>query len=132
MGRIRQKAVLKNTGDVLSEKVDIRTVDVNFLVDSGVAMICLPPSLIAKLGLKLIEKANTLTASGRATKNIYSAVDIHLDERYATFNVMETPEEVPPLLGYIPLEQLDYVIDMRQHKLIPNPEHDGELLLDLL
>ncbi|CAK0768363.1 hypothetical protein CCP4SC76_5020002 [Gammaproteobacteria bacterium] len=39
---------------------------------------------------------------------------------------------MPPLLGYIPLEQMDYVIDFARHKLVENPEHNGKLILDLL
>lgn len=37
----------------------------------------------------------------------------------------------PPALGQIPLEHLDWVVDLRGRKLIPNPEHKhGELADD--
>jgi hypothetical protein len=32
-------------------------------------------------------------------------------------------EDVPNLLGQIPLDYLDFVVDAKGRKLIPNPEH---------
>jgi hypothetical protein len=34
-------------------------------------------------------------------------------------------EEVPNLLGQVPLEVLDFVVDARSQKLIANPDHGG-------
>jgi hypothetical protein len=45
---------------------------------------------------------------------------------------MEIPDDMPPLVGYIPLENLDLVPDPRTHQVIPNPESGGEYTLDLL
>lgn len=35
------------------------------------------------------------------------------------------------LVGQIPLEALDYVVDLRARRLIGNPDHGGELMYDL-
>ena len=40
--------------------------------------------------------------------------------------MIEVPENVPNLLGQVPLEVLDFVVDSKSHKLIPNPAHGGE------
>ena len=32
----------------------------------------------------------------------------------------------PPTLGQIPLEDLDFVVDSKNQKLIPNPEHGDQ------
>jgi len=37
---------------------------------------------------------------------------------------------VPNLLGQIPLEYLDFVVDSKNRKLIPNPEHGGEQMTE--
>jgi hypothetical protein len=37
--------------------------------------------------------------------------------------VVERNDDVPNLLGQIPLEYLDFVVDPRGQKLIPNPKH---------
>ena len=40
-------------------------------------------------------------------------------------DVLEVPDGVPPLIGQIPLEHLDFVVDPRNQKLIGNPAHGG-------
>jgi hypothetical protein len=44
--------------------------------------------------------------------------------------VIEVPESVPNLLGQVPLEVLDLVVDSRAQKLIPNPAHGGEQMAE--
>jgi hypothetical protein len=43
--------------------------------------------------------------------------------RNGVFQVVEIDDDVPNLLGEIPLKYLDFVVDPRARKLIPNPEH---------
>jgi hypothetical protein len=40
-------------------------------------------------------------------------------------------DDVPVLVGYIVLEQLDFVADNSNQKLIPNPAYGGEYAVDL-
>lgn len=44
---------------------------------------------------------------------------------------MEVPDGVPALIGQIPLEQLDFVVDPQGRQLIGNPAHDGEYILEM-
>jgi hypothetical protein len=53
-------------------------------------------------------------------------------DRFCTVDVTEVPDDVPPLIGQIPLEMLDLVVDLRNRRLIGNPEHSGERVLELL
>jgi hypothetical protein len=46
-----------------------------------------------------------------------------LMKRRGDFNVVDIDEDVPNLLGQVPLEYLDFVVDPQGQKLIPNPEH---------
>ncbi len=39
------------------------------------------------------------------------------------FPVVEIPDSLPNIIGQIPLEDMDWVVDMKRRKLIPNPEH---------
>jgi len=52
-------------------------------------------------------------------------------DRTATFDVAEVPDDCPNLIGYIPLEQLDFVLDLPGQRIIPNPAHDGEFQIEL-
>ena len=45
--------------------------------------------------------------------------------------VAEVPEECPVLIGQIPLEMLDFVVDPVGQRLIGNPEHGGQQMIDM-
>ena len=45
--------------------------------------------------------------------------------------VAELPDDCPPLIGVIPLEILDFVVEPRRQRLIGNPEHGGEQMFDM-
>jgi hypothetical protein len=47
-------------------------------------------------------------------------------------DVIEIPEGNPVLIGQIPLEMMDWVVDLRSRKLIGNPAHGGEHVLEVL
>ena len=44
---------------------------------------------------------------------------------------MELPDDCPVLIGQIPLELLDFVVDPVRQQLIGNPEHGGEHILEI-
>lgn len=45
--------------------------------------------------------------------------------------VMELPEGRTPLLGQIPLELMDWWIDLANQKLVGNPEHGGQWMAEI-
>jgi len=47
-------------------------------------------------------------------------------------DVIEVPDSVPVLIGQLPLEHLDFVVDPRSRTLIGNPAHGGEHVYELL
>ena len=47
-------------------------------------------------------------------------------EQKENFDVIEVPESVSNLLGQVPLEVLDLVVDSKGRKLISKPAHGGE------
>jgi hypothetical protein len=52
-----------------------------------------------------------------------------VDRRLAWMcQLTELPNDLPNIVGQIPLESMDWVIDITRRKLIGNPEHGGELL----
>lgn len=62
---------------------------------------------------------------------VYEAVRLMIADRFCTVDVMEVPDEVPLLIGEIPLEFLDFVVDPQIRRLIGNPAHNGEHTLEL-
>ncbi len=62
---------------------------------------------------------------------MYDAVRLTIQGRDCTMDVMEVPDGTPVLIGQLPLEHLDFVVDMRSHSLIGNPAHGGEHMFEL-
>jgi predicted aspartyl protease len=138
MGKILQKARLQNSGDLSvarSGKLPLRKVrspDVEFRVDTGAAMLCLPPEEIKTLGLRKLHERGVVTAHGVVKRSVYEPVLIQIMDREADLNVMELPSGTPPLLGYLPLEALDLYPNPNERKLEGNPKYDGKMMMDLL
>jgi hypothetical protein len=62
---------------------------------------------------------------------MFEAVRLTIQGRTCTMDVMEVPDSVPVLIGQLPLEHLDFVIDVRSRSLIGNPAHGGEHMYEL-
>jgi hypothetical protein len=62
---------------------------------------------------------------------VYEAVRLTIQGRFCSVDVMEVPDDVPVLIGQIPLEMLDLVVDLQGRRLIGNPAHGGEHVLEL-
>lgn len=112
--------------------IKVRTLKVHALVDTGSALLCLPAAAIRKLGLHRNRSTTVRTANGVVERGIYQAVQITILGRQCLAEVMEIPEDVPPLLGFIPLESLDLVINPKSNQVTHNPENGGKYTLDLL
>jgi len=132
MGKIVEKVKIVNLFDDMQvqqgmiEPDKVRRLETEALVDTGVTFLCLKKSLIEKLGLIPVGERSVRTSNGRVTRTIYSEVIIYLKDRFARVSVSELPEDCPNLLGQFPLQIMDFVVDMRNEKVIGNPEHDGE------
>jgi hypothetical protein len=69
------------------------------------------------------------TANGRVERDIYGNARLTVLNRTCTIDVIELLEDTSPLLGYIPLENLDLVPDPTTETL--NPAHGKEIVMDL-
>jgi predicted aspartyl protease len=138
MGRVLTEATIENLGDLLMVQRGLRPPDQvrritvsDALVDTGSTTLALPIRLIQQLGLtKQFEKRATSTAGTRQVA-VYEPVRLTLQGRDCTVDVMAVPDEVPVLIGQIPLEMLDLVVDLQSRRLIGNPAHGGEHVLEL-
>ncbi|MBM4034544.1 MAG: hypothetical protein FJ291_22595 [Planctomycetes bacterium] len=113
-------------------RIPVRKVKVRAQVDSGSALLCLHRGTIEKLGLRLYYTAKVRTGGGEVDRRIYAPAQVTVLGRHCIVEVMEIPDSLPQLLGYIPLEYLDLVIHPKSRKLVPNPESGGKWMLDLL
>ena len=135
MGKVIARIRLTNLFDLalherrLSRKKP-RQVEVESLVDRGATRLYLKPSVIKRLGLERVDAVRSQTTNGEAIRFKYEPVQLELMGRKENFDVIEIPESVPNLLGQVPLEVLDLVVDAKRQKLIPNPAHGGEQMTE--
>ena len=72
-----------------------------------------------------------ITANGRVERRIFDGATIIIQGREIQMQVMENDETTPPLIGFLVLETMDLVVDTKSQKIIGNPKHDGEWIVDL-
>ena len=122
--------VRSDAGDISSEAV--RAIEVNdALVDTGATMLSLPSKHIQALGLRRHRTRTARTTAGVVSFGVYEPVRLTVQDRDCVVEVCEIPDDCPPLIGQIPLEALDFVVDPNGQKLIGNPEHGGQHMIDL-
>jgi predicted aspartyl protease len=138
MGRVITEAKIENLSDLYlahrgvqpSEQVR-RIVVPDALVDTGATLLSLPTSLIRQLGLSQTGTRGVTSSAGPVRAAMYEAVRLTIQGRDCTMDVLEVPDGVPVLIGQIPLEHLDFVIDPQNRSLIGNPRHGGEHVYEM-
>ncbi len=138
MGRVLTEVKVENVVELFMAQKgllpddQVRRVTVpDALVDTGATSFALPSSLIKQLGLPKVTEKRAATGSGPVMFSIYGPVRITIQGRFMTTDVIEVPDGSPTLVGQIPLEALDFVIDLQGRRLIPNPAHGGEHMLEM-
>lgn len=138
MGRVVVPAKIENLSDIYHSETGAMPVDqirgievANALVDTGVTTLSLPKRLIAQLGLRPVRKRRAVTATGTAEVQVHSAVRLTVQGRDCIIDVSEVADQCPVLIGQVPLELLDFLVDPVGQRLIGNPAHGGEQMLEM-
>jgi clan AA aspartic protease len=101
----------------------IRTVKVRALVDSGSSMLAITEAVKNQLNLgKLDEKQAELADGSIVRLEIVGPVEIRFENRITTVRAMVVPNSNVVLLGAIPMQDMDVLIDPKREQLIVNPE----------
>lgn len=138
MGRVTVAAKIENVSELFMAQQgqfpadQIHRVEVNdALVDTGATTLSMPRSLIEQLNLTPLRSRTARTTAGLCTLHVYGAVRLTVQGRECTIDVAEVPEDCPVLIGQVPLELLDFVVDPTHQRLIGNPAHGGEQMLEM-
>ncbi len=138
LGKVLVTARVENLQDLLDvergtlSQDKVRFVEVSdAVVDTGATMLSLPKRFIQELGLRRFRTRRVRTVAGVIEVGIYRAVRLSIQDRDFTTDVAEVPDDCPVLIGQIPLEALDFVVDPCVQKLIGNPEHGGEQMIEI-
>jgi predicted aspartyl protease len=138
MGRVLVTALIENLSDLyLADKGiiprnQIRRVEVHdALVDTGATGLSMPRRLIDQLGLEASSTRRVRTSAGPRTAQIYGGVRLTIMGRDCLSDVTELSDDCPVLIGQVPLEVLDFVVDPGAQRLIGNPAHGGEQIIEI-
>lgn len=138
MGRVVVEATVENLEDLWAARRGLilpaqarRAVVSDALVDTGATLLSLPAALITQLGLIQVGTKRVTSSVGIADAGMYEAVRLTIQGRSCTMDVLGVPDGVPTLIGQIPLEHLDFVIDPRSRSLTGNPAHGGEHMYEM-
>ena len=97
---------------------------VNALVDTGATFMCVTEEIALQLGFDITEvRQQTVTLADGHQRKVPKIAPIEIafaNRNYVTEAVVLGNE---PLLGILPLEAMDLVVDPRQQALIVNPQH---------
>jgi clan AA aspartic protease len=137
MGKVLVAARIENLSDLFKvqerslSRDAVRTVDVtDALVDTGATLLHVPERLIQKLNLSRVRTRRVRTTAGIVDVGIYDPVRLTIQGRDCIVEVAAVSDDCPVLVGQLPLEGLDFVVDPCGQRLIGNPEHGGEHMIE--
>jgi predicted aspartyl protease len=138
VGKVIVSAKVENFNDLYEvskgafKPEQVRQVEVpDALVDSGATYLSLPRRYVQQLGLQHYRTRRARTSSGIADFDVFGMVRLTVQGRDCHVEVAQVPDECPVLIGQLPLEILDFVIDPIGQRLLGNPDHGGEQMFDL-
>lgn len=130
MGLIFVDIELVNAGDTYMVQRQalgseaVRRLTVKALVDTGAYKLTISERVRHELGLFTIEKEIATLADGSKIEvDIAGPVEVRFQNRRTTVDAIVIPGDEQTLLGAIPLEGMDVVIDPKAQTMTINPEN---------
>ena len=113
MGLVYADITLRNPGANLQMAV-------RAMVDSGALLLCIPRHVAIQLQLEELEQREiTLADSSRQLAPYVGPIEVRFENRRCFVGALVLGDEV--LLGAIPMEDMDVLIDPARQKLVVNP-----------
>jgi clan AA aspartic protease len=111
----------------------IRSAEIEALVDTGATMLVLPADVVAALGVPLQGMRRVRYASGEYAERAWVGnVEIEILGRKTICTAIVEKAGTTPLIGQIPLEELDLLVDPKSRELRVNPASPDVPLMDIL
>ncbi len=121
---------LINSGDIEMAKrhiigeEEIKKMTIKMMVDSGAYMMAINETIQEQLDLSFIEKRKAILADGSVQEyDVVGPIHVKFANRTAICSAMVLKGDSEPLLGAIPMEEMDVLIHPRRQELVVNPEH---------
>ena len=129
MGLIYADIELINGEDIVMarrgymDKDEIKRLHVNILVDTGSYMLAINENIQEILKLPVTEKKKAQLANGQSIWcDVVAPIQIRFQNRISNCSALVLPGDAEPLLGAIPMEDMDVMINPLRQELMVNPE----------
>ena len=130
MGLVHAEIELINGGDLflLGKKMigedEVKSMRVTALVDTGAIMLCINENIQEQLQLPVVETRKAQMANGSIVEyEVVAPVELRFKNRRTSCQAIVLPGDSEPLLGAIPLEDMDVLIHPNRQELIVHPDH---------
>ena len=125
MGHVNVQITLKNACDVINvqrgiiTEPEIRQTTVDTMVDTGSTMLVINREVFDKLGLSTKGEKNVSFANNdKAVCKMTEPVEIHWEDRFFSMPALLVDDASEILLGVLPLEGMDLIVDPIRQKLV--------------
>lgn len=114
------------------DKDEVRRIRVNMLADSGAYMMAINENIFEQLGLTIADKRKAVMADGSIVEyDVAGPIEVRFSNRKSVCNAFVLPGDGEPLLGSIPMEEMDVLIHPLRQELVVNPEHPDYAVLKM-
>ena len=139
MGRVVTKLKIWNKTDLDNAREgsipesEVRQVEIEALVDTGASQLVLPEDVVRALGVPHEGTRPARDARGLIVDVPWvGGLFIEIMGRTMTCDALVIPVGATPLIGQIPLEGCDLVVDPKSQEVRPNPAHPDMPIFDLM
>jgi clan AA aspartic protease len=102
---------------------EVKRLIVRALVDSGASLLTIPKSIQDRLDLPVFDQQQAELADGSVIAvDLVGPVEIRFENRVTITSAMVVPGETEILLGAIPMQSMDVLVDPKREQLIVNPK----------
>ena len=129
MGIVYADILLQNAVDAGMQRrgilpnENVRQMNVKALVDSGAVTLTINDEIAKQLDLEVKDQVDVELADGTRGKNdLVGPVDIRFDNRVTSCLALVLPDAAEVLLGAIPMEGMDVIIDPKLERLTVHPD----------
>jgi predicted aspartyl protease len=136
VGKFSAEFTAANYGDVIMAQRgalapdQVRRLTLSGVVDSGAVRLVLPRAIVLELGLPVTGTMIVRYANGMvAERDTVAGVAVELLSRQGVFTAIVEPRRRDALIGAIVLEDLDFLIDCKNEKIVPR--HPGGPVYDI-
>jgi predicted aspartyl protease len=139
MGKVLVSATVENLMDLFEVRQGRRKAEEarraeipDCLVDTGATCLSLPHRFVQQLGLERYRTRRARTSSGEVKDfDMYGMVRLTVQGRECNVEAAAISDDCPALIGQVPLELLDFIVDPVGQRLLGNPAHGGEQMFDM-